>query len=292
MKKLIFIFAVLTGMMLFNACNKDGLTKIEDVRMKVSFYNAKQATVNKSTSDLTMETPQVYNVALKKVTLLGDNETEDVVLFEADDLASSLVFDFADPSVTHSLLQGTDIPEGEYSSLKLEMYYQEMLISIMTIDRGLEYRMFRIYLSDDAEVEGGLHQPGDMCQVNDGVEIGWLLGEGQYPNMDPVSPREAAYTDFGDGVSWYDFAGKSGQDYGPFGDVEFMNSAPHPIYYTTISFDYVDDNGDELILDFNVNDCWQFEDKNGDGHFGAEDLDAEDPTEWHMALPTMTVTLD
>ena len=112
------------------------------------------------------------------------------------------------------------------------------------------------------------------------------------PNLDPVSPREVAYTYEGDGISWYNFAGKSGADYGPFGDTGFMNAAPHPIYSTQVAFMLVDNNGTNVILDFDVNNCWQFEDKSGDGVFGADDLDPIDPTMWHMAMPVMTVTLD
>ena len=45
-----------------------------------------------------------------------------------------------------------------------------------------------------------------------------------------------------------------------------------------------------LFLNFNVQGCWQFEDKNPDGAFGAADLDPLDPTEWNMAIPVMTVS--
>jgi hypothetical protein len=71
-----------------------------------------------------------------------------------------------------------------------------------------------------------------------------------------------------------------------------MNTAPHPIYSTQVAFMLVDNNGTNVILDFDVNNCWQFEDKSGDGVFGADDLDPIDPTMWHMAMPVMTVTLD
>jgi len=188
------------------------------------------------------------------------------------------------------LLNGTNVPDGEYSSFEIEIYYLQMNIAISTGERGLERRNIRIYLSDKAETEQGLHQAGDMTQINNNQEIGWLMGEGQTPNFDPVAPRIDAYTTNGDGVSWYDFAGKSGENYGPFGNAEFMTE-PHPIYKTTIDFNFVDNKGTDLILDFNVNNCWQYEDKNGDGAFGTGDLDPVNPTKWHMALPEMTVTL-
>jgi hypothetical protein len=287
---------VILSLLVFFSCANDseitGPKNIEDVGLKVSFSSTKAAGNLKNASALTYETPENYFVALKKVTLTGTNGTSDFNLFNEPDLESSFVFDYTDDNTVHSLLDDAEIPDGEYSSIEVEIYYLQMNIAIATGDRGTERRNFRIYLSDDAETEGGLHQPGDMTQINDGQEIGWLLGEGQTPNMDPVSPREAAYTYAGDGVSWYDFAGKSGEHYGPFGDVEFMNNAPHPIYSTIVNFNFVDNNGSNLILDFNVNNCWQFEDKSSDGIFGADDLDPVDPTEWHMALPEMTVTFE
>ena len=165
-----------------------------------------------------------------------------------------------------------------------------MNIAISTGTRGKERRNFRIYLSDDAETEGGLHQPGDMTQINNSqVELGWLLGEGVMPNMDPVSPRISAYTFNSNGSNWYDFAGKSGKDFGPFGDVKFMNNAPHPIYKAKADFSLLENKGSNLILDLNVYNCWQFEDKNGDGAFGPGDLDPVIPTAWQMVLPTLTV---
>ncbi len=269
------------------------IRKFSDVKLKVSFTPAKSVPALKSSGmALTKETPTNYFVALKSVKLLGKNGTDDLVLFNHSDLKSSFVFDFTDSKTVHSLLKGTTIPPGDFGSIKIELYFLQMNLKIATQNRGVEHRDIRVYLSDDAETENGLHQPGDMTQINNGTEIGWLLGEGQKPDMDPVAPRTAAYTYNGDGTSWYDFAGKSGKDFGPFGDSLFALNAPHPIYSTKVDFNFVDKGGTNLILDFNVNNCWQFEDKSGDGVFGYADLDPVHPTRWHMALPVMTVSLD
>ncbi|MEP0365457.1 MAG: hypothetical protein ABJN36_08250 [Cyclobacteriaceae bacterium] len=284
-----------------SSCENDAEIKkiknINDVGLRVSFTDSKATssfknteTEIKRTSSLTYETPENYFVALKKATLKGANGTPDFDLFNELNLASSFVFDYTNDNVVHSLLDKTEIPDGTYTRIEIEIYYLQMNIAIATGERGVERRNIRVYLSDDAETEEGLHQPGDMTQINDGKEIGWLLGEGQMPNMDPVTPRVAAYTHNGEGTSWYDFAGKSAKHYGPFGDVTFMNNAPHPVYSTVVGFHFKDKNGSNLILDFNVNDCWQFEDKSGDGVFGPTDLDPIDPTKWHMALPVMTMT--
>ncbi|NOZ34144.1 MAG: hypothetical protein GXO80_02465 [Chlorobi bacterium] len=288
----IFLFAVLLSA---GACKKNSFKSIKDVKLKVDF----STTADASKINLTKQTPANYYVALKSVILQGDDGTPDFEIFNKSDLSSSLVFDFSDANTTHSLMQGTTVPDGTYSSVKVEIYYLQMKLNI-TASNGNEPRNIRIYLSDDNETEGGLHQPGDMTQINDaGSEEGWLLGNGQSPDMTPVSPRSAAYTNdedddgMGDGNIWFDFAGKPGNNYGPFGDVDFMNNAPHPVYSAVINFDLTDNGGENIIIDFNVNNCWQFEDKDGSGAFGAGDLnfDSED-TKWHMALPIMTVTLE
>lgn len=291
MKKIFYFIFV--AVFLYSCDSEDTLVtfpKIDDVGLRVSFTSQKSALGQKI--EMTEETPENYYVALKSVRLLGVGETADFELFNKPDLASSLVFDYTDDAVVHSLLEGAEIPEGDYNRIEIEIYYLQMNIAIATGERGTERRNFRIYLSDDAETEDGVHQPGDLTQINDGVEIGWLLGEGQTPNLDPVSPRVAAYTYGGDGSSWYNFNGKPGNNYGPFGNVDFFATATQPVYTAEVAFAFVDNNGSRLILDFNVEGCWQFEDKSGDGVFGPDDLDPVNPTRWHMALPLMTVSLD
>ncbi len=284
---------LLVTLLFISACKKDSFKSIKDVKLKVDFTT----TADASKIDMTKQTPQNYYVALKSVVLVGDDGTDDFEIFNEDNLSSSLVFDFTDTETIHSLMQGATVPDGNYSSVKIEIYYLQMKLNISASD-GIAARNIRIYLSDDAETENGLHQPGDMTQISDaGTEEGWLLGNGQSPDMSPISPRSAAYTEdegddgLGDGNTWFDFGGKPGNDYGPFGDVAFM-SEPHPVYSTVINFDLVDNGGENIILDFNVNNCWQFEDKDGDGAFGAGDLDPDNPTRWNMNMPIMTVTLE
>ncbi len=289
--------SILLFLILFvaSACKKESFKSIKDVKLRVDFTTP----ANASKIDMTKQTPQNYYVALKSVTLVGDEGTSDIEVFNESDLASSFVFDFTDTETVHSLLQGATVPDGNYSSVKVEIYYLQMKLDI-SASTGIQKRNIRIYLSDDAETEGGLHQAGDMTQVSDaGTEEGWMLGNGQDPDMTPVSPRSAAYTfdegddGLGDGNTWFDFAGKPGNNFGPFGDTDFMNNAPHPIYSAVVNFDLTDKGGENIILDFNVNNCWQFEDRDSNGAFGAGDL-SEDPypTKWNMALPIMSVTLE
>ena len=287
--KLTFIIAVFTLFALTTSCNKDKTNKanFNDVKITVKFDGNKKS---QPTIPMTKETPDNYYIALSSATLIGNGNTEDFELFSESNLASSFVFDFTDGDIKRSLLQGTDIPDGDYSSLEIEIYYLQMNLNIATTNRGVEKRDIRIYLSDDNENEGGLHQPGDMTQINSGTEIGWLLGEGQTPDLDPVTPRVNAYTHNGDGTTWYTFDDKTGNNYGPFGNMDFWNSATQPIYKTIVSFDFDDNSsGETVIVEFNVEDCWQFEDKSGDGYFGATDLDPANPTKWHMELPKISV---
>ncbi|MBN2892760.1 MAG: hypothetical protein JXL97_12905 [Bacteroidales bacterium] len=274
---------------LMSNCNKYSFKNIEDVKLRVNFTSAD---TKGNLIDMTYQTPENYFVALKSVTLVGKNETPDFLIFEEDNLSQSLVFDFTDVATTHSLMQGTDVPDGEYSSIKIEIYYLQMKLNIAS-STAVEERNIRIYLSDDAETEAGLHQPGDMTQIDESnLEVGWLLGNGVIPDMTPISPRADAYTIASDGVSWLDFAGKNAANYGPFGDVDFMTSAPHPVYWCEIPFTLVDNDEENIILDFNVNNCWQFEDKSNDGYFGGDDLGFPEPTAWQMVMPEMTVTLE
>jgi len=284
---------VLALIIAINSCSDNddetGLLKVNDVKLTVNFGNSTKSSL-KSDLPMTKQTPDNYYIALKSATMVGKDGTTDFKLFTESKLSDSFVFDFTNKNIKKSLLKGSNIPEGKYSSMKLEIYYLQMKLPISTKERGVEKRNIRIYLSDDAETENGVHQPGDMTQIDDnGQERGWLLGEGQTPNMDPVTPRTAAYTNEGAGQVWYDFAGKNGKDYGPFGDVNFMNEAPHPIFNVILPITFSESSGANLIVEFNVKDCWNFQDKNGDGNFGAADLDPVDPTHWHMSLPTMKI---
>ncbi len=289
-----FFILILTGIVIFSySCKKPvnpaPVTKLSDVKVKVTF--TPQKTSRAILTAMTKQTPDEYGIALKKVVLIGKNGTPDFPLFNQNNLSSSYTFDFKDKNTLHSLLKGASIPNGEYQSIKIFIYYLQMKIPISTTNRGVGKRNIRIYLSDDAETENGQHQPGDMTQINStGTELGWMLGEGQLPDMDPIKPRINAYTYGGNGVSWYNFAGKSGKDFGPFGDTAFFNHAPHPVFYTKADFNFVQNSGTTLVVDLNINNCWQFEDRNGDGNFGPQDIgDTVNPTKWHMELPKLTV---
>jgi len=290
MKTKLTILIAVFSMLYFSAgCNKNKTDKanFSDIKLTVKFNSNKKTL---PTIPMTKETPSNYYIALKSATLIGNGETEDFELFNKSNLASSFVFDFTDENIKRSLLQGTDIPEGDFSNLEIEIYYLQMNLNITTTNRGVEKRDIRIYLSDDKENENGIHQYGDMTQINSNVEIGWLLGEGQLPDMDPVTPRVDAYTHQGDGTTWYTFDDKSGDNYGPFGNMEFWNSATKPIYKTIVNFDFDDSSsGETVVVEFNVENCWQFEDKSGDGYFGAADLDPANPTKWNMQLPIISV---
>ncbi|MCK9414101.1 MAG: hypothetical protein M0Q53_17500 [Prolixibacteraceae bacterium] len=294
MKKIAIPFFTLLGLLVLFSCKKETTGPdeilIKDVGLKVSFQGNKSGDIFKAGIALTKETPTSYNIGLKSATLVGKNGTANVELFNKSNLSSSLVFDFTNNTTAYSLLNGKTIPNGSYSAIEFEVYYLQMNIAIATTTRGIERRNFRIYLSDDAETEGGLHQPCDMTQINNSQEVGWLMGKTAMPNMDPASPRSAAYSSDGNGVNWYVFGGKSAKDYGPFGNLEFVKNAPHPIFKTKTNFTLVEGSGSKIVIDFNVNNSWQFEDKNGDGIFGPQDSDSVSPTAWHMVLPVISVT--
>lgn len=306
MKKQLLIISTLLFLVTTIGCNKANVKfkGIKNVLMQVNFTETKSSVetnneqdisnanayeTKDSDDDLTKQTPSNYYVALKSATLIGDDNTADFELFMEANLSDAFVFDFADNNSTSTLLDDTAIPDGKYSGIKIEIYYLQMALNIAT-DNGVSTRNIRIYLSDDNETEGGLHQPGDMTQIdNNNNEEGWLLGNGQTPDFSPISPRIDAYAE--PNGSWFDFAGKSAEHYGPFGDLDFTTDSPHPIYWTTVPFVNGDRKGTNAILEFDVYNCWQFDDKNGDGNFGPADLDPLDPTRWHMAMPVMSISL-
>lgn len=290
MKKYSWSFVAAIALLVLVGCKKEGTSldgsSIKEVVLKVSFQGNKSASGLKAGVTLTKETPASYYIGLKAVRLIGTNGTADAELFNQPKLSSSMVFDFKDNSAVHSLFNGTTIPKGDYSSIEFDIYFLQMNIAISTTKNGIEHRNVRIYLSDDADTEGGPHQPGDLTQIIDSQEVGWIT----WSNFEPVVPRSAKYSIDGNGVNWLNFGGKSGKDFGPFGSPEFFNAITHPIYKTKAAFILADGKGSRLVVDFNVNGCWQFEDKNGDGVFGYQDLDPVNLTAWHMALPVITVT--
>jgi len=60
-----------------------------------------------------------------------------------------------------------------------------------------------------------------------------------------------------------------------------------------VYFTFQSSSGQNVVMDFNVKDTWQFEDKTGDGYFGGDDLTFDtNPTAWHMNFPNITIRLE
>ena len=72
-----------------SSCKKDTFRSIKDAKLKVDFTTP----ANVSKIDMTKQTPQNYYVALKSVTLLGDEGTSDIEIFNESDLSFLFVFD-------------------------------------------------------------------------------------------------------------------------------------------------------------------------------------------------------
>lgn len=283
--KLVFPVIIAFALLLGVSCKKDEKKmKFGSAKIGVSFGLIDKNLLN--TYTMTKQTPENYIIALKSCKLMGDDGTADFELFNETSLTNSQIFDFTAGTVTHNLTD-EEIPEGNYTSFKFELYYLQMTLPISTVNRGTEYRKIRIYFSND-----GTHRPGDVTQIdNSGIENGWLFGENQMPDFDPVTPRTAAYTHAGNGTDWYQFADKNGQNYGPFGQMSFWSNATNP-FTSSINFTFEESDGQNVVINFNVFQCWQFEDKNSDGNFGGQDLmNDPDPTRWNMNYPIITVSL-
>jgi len=290
MKKLsviLLLFAIsAVAMFSVTSCGK------EDEPNKMSFSQTKvKATFGdaKSTNGdiIISQTPSEYQIGLYSATLIGTDGTSSYPLFNENDLSNSQIFNFTNGSINIDMSGGTTIPDGSYVSFELGIYFLQMRLQIATTNRGIEWRNMRIYFRDHGEIKRG-----DVVQVDGQGNIqGWLFGEGQLPDFDPVKPRINAYTHNGDGISWYMFADKLSQTFGPFGNMSFWNSVPNP-YNKHVAFSFQESEGQTLIIDFNVTNCWVFGDFNGDGYFGGHDLNPINPSPWQMNLPIITLRLE
>lgn len=286
MKKIKVISIVILAFLFtlnLSSCKKDKKMKFGSAKIAVTFGGNKSLETDKI--NLTKQTPSQYLIALKSITLAGHEGTSDHVLFNEATVQDAQIFDFTSGSLRHNLTD-EDIPEGDYHAFRIELYYLQMKLQISTTNRNVETRNMRIYYTTD-----GTHKPGDVIQVaDDGTSQGWLFGENQMPDFDPVTPRLSAYTYNGDGTSWYLFGDKNGQNYGPFGNMAFWSSASSP-YSVTVPFTFEESDGEAVVMDFNVNQCWQFEDINEDGNWGGQDLTPEG-TAWHMNFPSISIHLE
>ena len=289
MKKYYFkrFFAILTVFLVITSgCKKDEdiIMSFDQAKVKATFDSGSRTVSEDNT--MILQTPDEYQIGLYSAKLIGTNGTTDYQLFYESNFSNSQIFNFTDGSMSIDLNGSNTIPDGEYVSFEFGIYFLQMRLQIATTNRGIEWRNMRIYFCDYGDFKRG-----DVVQVDSLGNIqGWLFGENQMPDFDPVTPRIDAYTQNGDGLTWYTFADKQGQSYGPFGNMAFWNSVPNP-YTKHAPFTFNDGDGSTLVIDFNVNDCWQFGDYNSDGYFGGHDLDALNPTPWHMELPTITITI-
>jgi hypothetical protein len=164
-----------------------------------------------------------------------------------------------------------------------------MTIEVKLSNGEIVTRNQRIYFSDDAEYENGLHQPGDITEIGDDVEEkGWLISihQDSNDNWTGVSPRSYAYRP--EDSDWIYFADKYGGDFGPFGDAYFWSQCSLPIFIQSTSFSVnIPEEGGAIIVRFMVKDSWQCDDRNGDGYFNPSDMGGG----WCMVFPETQVQL-
>ena len=259
------------------------------VKLTANFSPIDQA-LTKFSPQIALYTPKEYRVGLKSAVLIGGENTSDVVLFEKSNLMESIPFNFKQSGIDSTSLIPPDvsIPEGLYLAVRFELYYLQMKIAVRLDDEAHTSvdRNIRIYFSDDAEVESGPHQPGDVTHINaNNQEVGWMFGS-DTEDFTGVSPRESAYKD--EDGNWVSFAAGSAQFFGPFGDATFWNKANKPIYSFVRPFNFtMPSEGGTIIVTFRVADCWACDDRNGDGYFNPSDIGGS----WHMSFPGISVAL-
>jgi len=282
--KLTFLtLLLLIGLLSTTSCKKKKKMNFSNAKIAVSFGNSTRGALN--TVD-TKQTPAEYIIALHSAKMLGEDGTDDHPLFAVNNFEDAHIYNFTSGSAKIDLSGGKTIPEGNYNSFELGIYYLQMKIQIFSVTRGVEWRNLRIYFCED-----GIHKRGDVIQVSDdGSHQGWLFGENQVPDFDPVSPRINAYTYNSDGINWYQFGGY-GKDFGPFASPAMWNFHATP-FTQHAPFTFEESDGRVLVIDFDVTECWQFQDVSGDGYWGGDDLGAPGGTAWHMKLPTITLRIE
>jgi len=281
--KSILLLSTILVLLLFSCDDGSGVVTLEDIQLSINFDSQNR------TVQMLSYTPTAYSIGLKKAVLIGKNGTADFTLFDNVNLSDSEEYSFiSSNNNAQSILEtGNTIPTGEYNALEIDLYYLQMTLDVYLSGSGTSVdRNMRIYFSDDAELEGGLHQPGDVTVIgDDGVENGWLMGNA-YGDFTGMSPRTAAYQDISG--QWMDFAGKNAGDYGPFGDVQFWSEVTQPVYTTSIPFNLESTNARSILVEFDVVGTWNCDDINGDGYFNPDDA----VQSWHMNIPEMTAIIE
>jgi hypothetical protein len=280
MRTLLIFAAFIFSALLINSCSKDDespkLMKLNGVKIKASFESFGKS--------LTAQTPDSYKIGLYSVKLIGDPNTPNYTLFDDPNFDNIHEFSFTSGDVLFDLQGGNAIPDGNYASVEFGILYLEMRIQISGINNGVTWRNMRVYLC-----EYGEFKRGDVVQYSDNGDFeGWLYGRYELPDFLPATPRQFAYTQ-PPSNNWWMFADKSAEFFGPHGNMAFWSSVPNP-YRTQVLLNYQEGVGNTVVLTFNVADTWNFEDKNGDGYFGGQDLDPVIPTQSHMALPQIFVS--
>lgn len=159
-----------------------------------------------------------------------------------------------------------------------------MRLQLTGTNTGVQWRNMRIYFC-----EFGDYKRGDVVEVDEnGNVLGWLFGRYEMPDFLPGTPRELAYT-YPSNNQWWMFSDKPGNLYGPFGNLSFWNSVPNP-FSRPVLLNWQEGDGSIMVIDFNVADCWSFQDNNNDGYFGGQDIDPQNPTAWGMELPMISVS--
>ncbi|MBI4208148.1 MAG: hypothetical protein HY538_00375 [Deltaproteobacteria bacterium] len=182
-------------------------------------------------------TPSHYSLALKRISLVPEDESGASIDFIADTgtLAQSEVIEFTtdDSSETIITLDPEDLTAGTYSGVEMEIYYFELTFLVA----GVEQKV-RIYMSDDDfEAEGNLgHHQGDITFMDDdGTELGWI--DDTWTTAGLSTTRGKAQNGAGGTDAETD------HDRGFFGDanlwdLEVLNQGVgQDIYLTTLEFD-------------------------------------------------------
>ncbi len=231
-------------------------------------------------------TPSVFQIAVKRLTLISDDSQVNVIP-DTEDLQASVLLDLT----TDLVLDDMALPSGDYHTVEMELYYYQIRLPLNTADNE---QMIRVYLSDDDFPEHGMggHHQGDITFINnDGTESGWVNSAEPWLSENLLSTRGEL-----EGAAGVD--AETGHRRGLFGDrlfwdaPAFQQGAAQDIYIfaDALELRVVPEETSSVKFRFETANSWFFEDFDGDNIFSpclGGDVNGHQDACWYDATSEM-----
>jgi len=235
--------------------------------------------------------PSGFKVAIKRLSLIKDDDTYVDLIADTGRLVDSVVVDLSSPVQ----LDVSELPQGVYTSYYAEFYYYDL-----TMDIYGEEEELRIFVSDDdflSEGNVGNHQ-GDVKLLDSSDNFGFVRAGAMWIDglLDYVRPAEIGGAAGADPETNHD-RGLYG-DNGLWNSTAFMQGTDQDIFVATQTGGFtITSDGGEVTITFDLDDTWFFEDFDNDGEFepcndDTGDEACSDGAEWTPVFPGVAVSFD